>query len=136
MGDVRLLRHCTVRWRLQTEVTGAAVARFRQRGQCALALGRWRRFAARQAWLRALLQGRAEGQARRRLLAWRAWARRRAQLGRLLGVALDRRRRVVLCDALRNWRRMARFVLSAPPSNSLCLNVHSTVHIRCRTLIL
>jgi hypothetical protein len=110
---VRLLRHFTARWRLQTEVTGAAVARFRQRGLCALALGRWRRFAAGQAWMRALLQGRAEGLATRRLLAWRAWARRRAEVGRLLDLALDRRRRVVLCDALGHWRRMARFALSS-----------------------
>ena len=130
LGDLRLLRHCTARWRLQTEVTSAAVARLRQRGLCASGLSRWRRFAARRAWLRALLQSRAEGLAARWLAAWRAWARRRAELGRLLGAALGQRRCAVLCDALQHWKRMARFAHFAFDCCYLPLRVQVRWHLR------
>ena len=105
-----MARGSFTRWRLQTEVTIAVVARCRQRSICASALRRWRQFAARQAWLSAVLVGRAEGLAKCQLQAWRAWARRRAALGRLLGAALERRRRCKLLDAMQHWQHMARSV--------------------------
>ena len=144
------LRSSLARWRLQTEMTTAAVARCRQRSLRLSALGRWRRFAARQAWLRSLLRGREEGLARRQLQAWRASARRRAAIRRLLGSALEQRRSSELRNTLQHWKRMARYVTkhAMPPfvlhtaqsrgrlqtGISLpCLHAQRSVHLLLRT---
>jgi len=126
LGNRNLLRSSLARWRLQTEVTTAAVARCRQRSLCRLALSRWRQFAARQAWLLSLLRGREQGFARRQLQAWRAWARRRGVLGRLLGAAQEQRRVLELRKTMQHWKRMARSVWSTMPcALSRCTRHHA-----------